>query len=72
MLKGASHGIRPVMEHQCTFHIVGSTGRSRSEQARAVFALGHHAEIYDDLPELIERRAIAGAILAGGKCSKPG
>ena len=36
-------------------HIVGGESRSRAEQARIAFALGHHAEIYGDLEELLDR-----------------
>jgi len=45
-------------------HIVGGDSRSRAEQARIGFALGHHAEIYGDLGELIDRPAPSGLVLA--------
>lgn len=45
-------------------HIVGGTSRSRAEQARIAFALGHHAEVYGELTELLERSAGEGIILA--------
>lgn len=45
-------------------HIVGGTSRSRAEQARIAFALGHHAEVYSELNELLERSAGDGIILA--------
>lgn len=45
-------------------HIIGGGSRSRAEQARIVFALGHHAEIYADLSELLERPPRAGIVLA--------
>ena len=47
-----------------TLHIVGGDSRSRAEQARIAFALGHHAEVYGDLGELIERPPDEGLILA--------
>jgi len=45
-------------------HILGGSSRSRAEQARIAFALGHHAEIYGSLEELIERPPAEGIILA--------
>ena len=45
-------------------HIVGGTSRSRAEQARIAFALGHHAEVYSELDELVERNPGEGIILA--------
>src|SRR5690606_38599961 len=47
-----------------TLHIVCGDSRSRAEQARIVFALGHHAEIYADLAELLGRPPRAGIVLA--------
>ncbi len=45
-------------------HILGGESRSRAEQARLAFALGHHAEVYADLAELLERPPQEGIILA--------
>lgn len=45
-------------------HIVGGDSRSRAEQARAAFALGHHAEVYTGFDELLERPPSEGIILA--------
>ncbi|MEO6041269.1 MAG: LuxR C-terminal-related transcriptional regulator [Croceibacterium sp.] len=45
-------------------HIVGGESRSRAEQARIAFALGHHAEVYSELRELLERPPSEGIILA--------
>jgi FixJ family two-component response regulator len=47
-----------------TLHIVGGDSRSRAEQARIAFALGHHAEVYGDLDELLDRPPDEGIILA--------
>lgn len=46
-----------------TFHIIGGPSRSRAEQARIVFALGHHAEVYADLEELLERPRCDGIVM---------
>lgn len=44
-------------------HIVGGETRPRAELARLAFALGHHAEIYADLEELVRRPPPGGIIL---------
>ena len=46
-----------------TIHIVDGDARSRAEQARTAFALGHHAEVYDDLDELLEKPPESGVLL---------
>lgn len=46
-----------------TVHIVGGASQSRAEQARAVFALGHHAEVYSDSAELAAQSPNVGIIL---------
>lgn len=45
-------------------HIIGGESRSRAEQARLAFALGHHAEVYTDLTELLDRPPQSGIIIA--------
>jgi two-component system response regulator FixJ len=47
-----------------TLHIVGGDSRSRAEQARVAFALGHHAEVYGDLEELLDRPQHEGIVIA--------
>jgi two-component system response regulator FixJ len=47
-----------------TLHIIGGDSRSRAEQARIAFALGHHAEVYADLEELLERPPNEGLVIA--------
>lgn len=47
-----------------TLHILGGESRSRAEQARVAFALGHHAEVYGNLDELLERPPHEGIIIA--------
>jgi two-component system response regulator FixJ len=55
--------ILPGMEQRIALHIVDNDSRSRAEQARIAFALGHHAEVYSDLGELFERPPHVGVIL---------
>lgn len=45
-------------------HIVCGDSRSRAEQARIVFALGHHAEVYGELAELLDRPPHEGIVMA--------
>ncbi len=47
-----------------TLHIVCGDSRSRAEQARIVFALGHHAEVYGELDELLEHPPHDGIVIA--------
>jgi FixJ family two-component response regulator len=54
-----------------TLHIVGGDSRSRAEQARIAFALGHHAEVYGDLDELLDRPPDEGIILAADEEAAP-
>ena len=56
-------GIVPGME-RTHLHILGGTSRSRAEQARIAFALGHHAEVYGSLEEFFGRLPEDGIILA--------
>ncbi len=51
------------MEQRLTLHIVDGEMRSRAEQARTAFALGYHAEVYDDLEELLGRPPASGVIV---------
>lgn len=50
-------------QHRLALHIVDSDSRSRAEQARTAFALGHHAEVYSDVGELLDRSLAGGVIL---------
>lgn len=47
-----------------TLHIVDGESRSRAEQARIAFALGHHAEVYAGLDELLDHTPRAGVVVA--------
>jgi two-component system response regulator FixJ len=51
------------MEQRLVIHVVDSDSRSRAEQARTAFALGHHAEVYSDLTELFDRLPTGGIVL---------
>lgn len=52
------------MENRIAFHIVGGNSRSRAAQSRLVLSLGHHAEVYSDLVELLDRPPMDGVIIA--------
>ncbi len=52
------------MEQRISIHIVGGNSRSRAEQSRLVLSMGHHAEVYSDLVELIDRPPRSGVIIA--------
>jgi two-component system response regulator FixJ len=47
-----------------TLHIVCGDSRSRAEQARIAFALGHHAEVYGELDELLDHPPHDGIVIA--------
>lgn len=44
-------------------HIVGGESRARAEQARIAFSIGHHAEVYSDLDELLDHPPREGLLL---------
>lgn len=52
------------MEQRITMHIVGGDSRSRAAQSRLVLSMGHHAEVYSDLVELLDRPPHEGVIIA--------
>ena len=52
------------MEQRISIHIVGGNSRSRAEQSRLILSMGHHAEVYSDLVELIDRPPNSGVIIA--------
>ena len=52
------------MEQRISIHIVGGNSRSRAEQSRLILSMGHHAEVYSDLVELIDRPPRSGVIIA--------
>jgi FixJ family two-component response regulator len=58
---------RMAMDQRLILHIVDGDSRSRAEQARTAFALGHHAEVYSDLSELWERPPFSGILLLSQK-----
>ncbi|APE28168.1 response regulator transcription factor [Aurantiacibacter gangjinensis] len=52
------------MEQRISIHIVGGNSRSRAEQSRLILSMGHHAEVYSDLVELMDRPPRSGVIIA--------
>ena len=52
------------MEQRLKLHIVGGDSRLRAEQSRLAFSLGHHAEVYSDLIELVDSAPRDGVIVA--------
>ena len=51
------------MEDRLVIHVVDGDSRARAEHARIVLALGHHAEVYSGLDELLDRPPESGVIL---------
>lgn len=51
------------MEQRQTLHIVDGSSRSRAEQARLGFELGHHCEVYADVTELVAKPPELGIVL---------
>jgi two-component system, LuxR family, response regulator FixJ len=52
------------MEQRLKLHITGGDSRLRAEQSRLAFEMGHHAEVYSDLAELIDTAPREGVIIA--------
>jgi FixJ family two-component response regulator len=52
------------MEQRLKLHIVGGDSRLRAEQSRIAFGLGHHAEVYSDMVELMDSNPREGVIIA--------
>ena len=52
------------MEQRLKLHITGGDSRLRAEQSRLAFEMGHHAEVYSDLAELIDAAPRDGVIIA--------
>ena len=52
------------MEQRLKLHITGGDSRLRAEQSRLSFEMGHHAEVYSDLAELIDASPRDGVIIA--------
>jgi len=63
-MPGLEHAPLAVMEDRLILHIVGGDSRSRAEQSRLAFALGHHAEVYADIAEIFDRPPREGVIVA--------
>ena len=61
------------MEHsRITVHVVGGDSRSRAAQARLLLDMGHHAEVYSDLVELLDRPPSDGVIIASPNALESG
>jgi len=60
------------MEQRITIHIVGGNSRSRAEQSRLILGMGHHAEVYSDLVELIDTPPQTGVIIASDEVLENG
>ncbi len=52
------------MAKRSIIHIVDVDPRNRAQYARAVFEMGHHAEVYDDVFELTSHMPRKGIVLA--------
>ena len=52
------------MEQRLIMHIVGGDSRLRAEHSRLAYRLGHHAEVYSTLDELIDCKPDDGVIVA--------
>ncbi|RVQ65550.1 response regulator [Croceicoccus ponticola] len=52
------------MEQRNIIHIVDADPRNRATFARAIFEMGHHAEVYDDIGELTSHMPQNGIVLA--------
>ncbi|MEL1250883.1 response regulator transcription factor [Aurantiacibacter gilvus] len=52
------------MEPRISIHVIGGNSRSRAEQSRMILAMGHHAEVYADLVELVDCPPRSGVIIA--------
>lgn len=59
-----SSSTRPVpsKSDKITVHLVAGETQRRASMARAVFASGHHAEVYATITELLEHRPQAGLV----------
>ena len=51
------------MEQQLIIRFIEPSSRIRAELARSAFALGHHAEVYADLPELTGHMPETGVLV---------
>lgn len=46
-----------------TVHIVADEAQQRAAMARLIFAAGHHAEVYNDIEELVDHHPTSGFVL---------
>lgn len=59
---GSSPEAEPADE-RTVMHFLGGTPRFRAEGARSAFALGHHAEVYETIAELVQSRPRSGVAI---------
>jgi FixJ family two-component response regulator len=64
MRRAGLSGIVLSMEQRLKLHITGGDSRLRAEHSRLAFEMGHHAEVYSDLAELIDASPRDGVIIA--------
>ena len=53
----------PRLSGRHTVHIVADEALQRAATARAIFASGHHAEVYTDVAELVDHSPTGGTVL---------
>ncbi len=63
MLIQSHRGTVNPMEHPFTLHFVDPDSRNRAELARATFEIGHHAEVYSDLREVLDHGLQDGILM---------
>ena len=61
-----------VMEQRLALHCVDGDSRTRAELSRAAYSLGHHAEVYGSVDELIDHRPGEGILVARDDFSRGG
>lgn len=61
--EGRSHLWQSGVMENTILHIVGGDSRARAEQARVIFGIGHHAEVYADLDEFLARPPREGIVM---------
>jgi FixJ family two-component response regulator len=60
------------MEHRLTIHFVSGSSRTRAEAARLLLDLGHHAEVYAEIAELLAHPPRDGLIIVDAQFARGG